>query len=572
MAFSAVKRRRLQSLVGLKGITVQALEAVMRNLHDDPIEPLSDWRIKKFIAEQWSEVSHTIDLPLESGGGWAWSVCRLDKLMRYVARDSALYRGVLRAALMNRPGQPLTLVMYLDEVTPGNVLRPDNLRKFWAVYISFRELPTWCLTREQFWLPIAVLRTSMSTRIKGGISNCCRLLLRSILFDPCNAVDVGFAVALGEAEGDPQLIRVALGNILGDESALKYVFSNKGASGLRCCLLCRNVVSMSSDLVSGQNYLVDISCGDPSLFDPATNESIWTTYDHLASQKRILNKTAFAKLEKACGFTWDEDSLLADIPLRRHLRPATAYTMDWLHNYLCHGILAFEVNLLLDASRQAVNLSYEQLHQFVNSDWTWPRNQAVHKISDVFSASAAKHAAEGFRGSASQLLMLFPLLRYFVSQVLLPTGKLNAACQSFCQLCQMMDEFMLVKQGRAARDRVLPLFQRFMLLHKRAYGVDALKPKHHFGFHNILGLADGGGDDVWLDCFVHERKHQVVKQAGSAVKNTVVYETSVTSRVLIEQMRQLAGTVMGNVLLGAQAHIVKGGALMLQAVSDGNEI
>jgi hypothetical protein len=34
-------------------------------------------------------------------------------------------------------------------------------------------------------------------------------------------------------------------------------------------------------------------------------------------------------------------------------------------------------------------------------------------------------------------------------------------------------------------------------------------------------------DGIWLDCFVHERTHQVTKEAASHLKNTVTYEKSV---------------------------------------------
>ena len=49
------------------------------------------------------------------------------------------------AALMERtlrqlsPGEPLGLLLYNDEVTPGNVLAPDNKRKFNSFYFAFMK-------------------------------------------------------------------------------------------------------------------------------------------------------------------------------------------------------------------------------------------------------------------------------------------------------------------------------------------------------------------------------------------------------------------------------------------------
>ena len=55
---------------------------------------------------------------------------------------------------------------------------------------------------------------------------------------------------------------------------------------------------------------------------------------------------------------------------------------------------------------------------------------------------------------------------------------------------------------------------------------------------------------VFLDCFVHERKHQVVKRAGESVKNTSSYEASVLGRVMLQQLRQLQETSLADTLLG----------------------
>ena len=130
----------------------------------------------------------------------------------------------------------------------------------------------------------------------------------------------------------------------------------------------------------------------------------------------------------------------------------------------------------------------------------------------------------------------------------MPTNKINAACQSFLALCIVLDELLKLKYGRGSSSQhVLGLLSRFLGLHKAFYGIEWIKPKHHFAFHNILSLDS---DKVFLDCFVHERKHQIVKRAGTAIKNTKTYESSVLGRVLFDQWRQLQGSKLGNALVG----------------------
>lgn len=79
-----------------------------------------------------------------------------------------------------------------------------------------------------------------------------------------------------------------------------------------------------------------------------------------------------------------------------------------------------------------------------------------------------------------------------------------------------------------------------MRAHLAAYGTDLVKPKHHFVFHNGLQFRDRTGRVV-VDCFVHERKHQIAKAAANPIKNTVAFEASVLGKVVLAQLRQLEG-------------------------------
>ena len=60
------------------------------------------------------------------------------------------------------PERPWNVVMYSDEVTPGNPLATLNERKFQAVYWSFLEFGPSALSREEAWFIVA---TSYSTHV-----------------------------------------------------------------------------------------------------------------------------------------------------------------------------------------------------------------------------------------------------------------------------------------------------------------------------------------------------------------------------------------------------------------------
>lgn len=444
-------------------------------------------------------------------------------------------------------GGPLGAVVYLDEVTPGNVLRPDNRRKFWAVYLGVKEFPPTALYREQFWLPLAILRTSVAHEVRGGISYCFRALLNSVLLAPCQLADIGVAVDLGSG---PRLVRLEVKHILADEAALKAVWSSKGAAGVRPCMLCRNVVALRSNIVEGQDYLVDVSCSNTAKFHESTDADIWEAWDHLAAESGRLTKGTFANLEKASGFSYHPDALLADHGLRRLLGPASCTTMDWLHNCLQNGIASQEICAFLSECKAKLGITYKDLEQFVAARWSFPRGQMNHKVDSVFSQVRERSGGtEAFKAGASETLMVFPLLRHFVETVVKPTGCLDDQCDSMLLMCGIIDAFLGLKRGTAPPMlRLESLLSTYLEKHKAVYGLAYIKPKHHFAFHNAMRHKRSG--EVFLDCFALERKHQGVKAFGTTVKNTSSFESSVLARAIVEQRRQIQGTSLGDSLVG----------------------
>lgn len=343
------KRRRLADIIGLKRISGTALAALVKSLVDEPLAPLSEYQIGAAINKEFSRVSHCIKVPLDDGT-FDWEVCRLDTLLAYFCEECEPFRKSLIAALVIAAGSPLDAIVYLDEVTPGNILRPDNQRKFWAIYISFRNFGADLLCREELWLPIAMIRTTVVHRIPGGISHAMRLLLRSIFVEPCKFASVGVALQLDV----PRLATGRLSNLIADESALKSVLCSKGAAGIRPCAICRNIVMLGSNLTEGQDYLKEISCSDAAAFDKATDQDIWDAFDLLRRQKPTMAKSAFQRVERAAGFTFHEQSLLGDLELRAFVKPASAHTMDWMHNILVNGICSIEFHAFLHRCRSVL--------------------------------------------------------------------------------------------------------------------------------------------------------------------------------------------------------------------------
>ena len=66
--------------------------------------------------------------------------------------------------------KPWRIILYADEVVPGNVISYDNRRKVWVVYFSFMEFGQIRLQAEDAWFCVLAARSSDLQDVSGGIS------------------------------------------------------------------------------------------------------------------------------------------------------------------------------------------------------------------------------------------------------------------------------------------------------------------------------------------------------------------------------------------------------------------
>jgi hypothetical protein len=134
----------------------------------------------------------------------------------------------------------LRIVIYIDEVNPGNPLAPDPQQLLEAIYWCIPECPYWFLRRKDSWFCFALLRSMNAHRLKGDISELMAQVL--LLFFP--EVGPSFARGITVSNGDVALTFTAtFAGFLADEKGLKEVFAIKGQAGSVPCfshLNCRN--------------------------------------------------------------------------------------------------------------------------------------------------------------------------------------------------------------------------------------------------------------------------------------------------------------------------------------------
>ena len=126
------KRRRIAELVSTPGLTGKALARVAKKLAEPgSAEEVTLHAVYDTIGATFNSVGVTIKLPMAGEGPpFDWRVCRFDKLLRRACRESSVYEELFAKAVRLVNGRPLSLVLYMDELTPGDALALRRDRQF----------------------------------------------------------------------------------------------------------------------------------------------------------------------------------------------------------------------------------------------------------------------------------------------------------------------------------------------------------------------------------------------------------------------------------------------------------
>ncbi len=136
----------------------------------------------------------------------------------------------------------LRVILYIDEVEPGNPLRHDTARKLQALHWCFAEWPRLLLARAGAWLIFCVLRSRVVHEFPGGVSQFMKLALRQFFANGDNTTQRG--VLRRAPDGRSILAKASFGGFLGDAKALKEIFDCKGSAGI--AIRCRTRVFIAA--------------------------------------------------------------------------------------------------------------------------------------------------------------------------------------------------------------------------------------------------------------------------------------------------------------------------------------
>jgi hypothetical protein len=479
-----------------------------------------------------------VDVVLKTGGiGQILTINPLALLHKAFAQGGS-FTDLIIETLKHKPSKPEApwqLILYADEVVPGNQLANQNNRKVWVMYFSFVELGHLVLQKEEAWLCNLVCRSTVVGSLSAGISQAFAVALKLFFGGlTCNLATGG--MVLTHSDGSQHRLWCNLGMILQDGGAHKLVWHCKGDAGTKMCMLCRNLVSVKSKVVDEDgSQLLTCSVVFEEDLDFATDKDLRGTISRLAAAVGTMSKAQFELKQQACGFNHEPHSILSDQALLGIVFPASQFCHDWMHAMLVNGVFHTVTYLLLIGLGPDI---YSTLQNYIGL-WRFPANVANSSLKDLFAKKRkdSNNKAGTFKCSASEGLGVYPILAFFVQAVVLPAGLCSKECRAFLALADVLDLLQAVPRSLTTPAQLRAAIAGFLRASMDAGWEEHMQPKFHWLIHLPKHLARFG---ILPTCWVHERKHKVVKRYANDIKNSRVYERSVLGEVCCHNLSFLS--------------------------------
>ena len=469
------------------------------------------------------------------------------------------YHRLLRKCGQSSPEDKLGIALYADEVSPGSQLKPLNSSKVQVIYWSMVQHGK-DLASESLWFPLCVLRSTLCNRI-GGLTVLWKHAIQHMFMDH----DTRHGVVL-QTSTTPFPIFADLSALIADEAALKQTAESKGASGTIFCMRCANVVAHRSGLQDHGDVLSS-TCTEFTRFRLHTNRSVGDIMRYLSSQHGTVSQKEFQTMEKALGYNYMPGGLLMSNV--GHNIPEMIM-FDWFHIYLVHGVAGNEVGLLLGRLRDN-GYPEQDIQDFVQT-FQWPVQFAGAEAKSVLAKKREDKTAP-VKAEASELLNFLPVLQLFLILFVWRDSddSLKSCCHGFFTLCRILGMLRKASQGGLDPAALRGAIKEHCDLYLANYGPEWWVPKNHMSLHLPEFLARHGR---LLSCFVHERKHKLVKRFANNMSDTSKsFEATVIRETLAAQFLAMQDELpQGDVHLIGKKRCTKAMASLIQDVfgkSDG---
>ena len=427
-----------------------------------------------------------------------WEYCNPIAYLRYISTLNNAFGEVMKSCIV--AGQALTMLLYLDELCPGNPFRPEKGRKVQGIYWCIKEWPDWILTRTAMWPVFGVIRSATIDKMPGGISAFYAKILEICFLDGDRTMSDAIQLICNDKAFTATF---KYGGLLADEDCLKKVHDYKGAQGLKPCMACGNLMRVSNlALVPAGGKHLSVATLDGIVFN--TNEVIWAMADDLkaTADRRLPYKAK----EKARGLKFNPCGLLMNIALRQIHRPIDHYLRDWMHIMVSAGTANAQTHALAKAMKK--ERLPTSLIQTYSLEYKLPAKYG--KVSPEWTA-AARFDGKDFSSFASPMLTLVPIIGAFLVDYVRPRGIMGDHIECWLLLVDILG---LLSCGGSRAVQYMDVLEDLIHRHHELYVAlypQTVKPK----WHHMLHLAQQYRSmEKIISCFVTERKHRSLKRAA----------------------------------------------------------
>ena len=423
----------------------------------------------------------------------------------------------------------LSLILYCDEVTPGNPLASRVGRKCWVVYCAIKQMDG-LLADVDAWVTLFIARSSLVQNVAAGMSAIMKEVLLNISKNPVCDVQ-HFGLMLKQPAGGPNVfLKLQFCFFLQDGQAMKMVYSVKGDSGSRFCPLCKNIFACKEESDELPTVCRFLKREQLQLSSDVEIMASWKRTQQRANEYKSKKMTAaaFSQWQQATGITWEPECLLASPLLEDVLQPCKQWVHDWLHCLLSNGIFAIASFLLLNS----LNV-WDTMLDYV-AMWTLPKHLQGINIKALFEPAKGKKnkKSEKINATASELMTLEPVLTQFVEKVALPAGTFIAECEAYVALATLVQMF----QGKLEPQTLLSQVERVLALWCAAGWQDRMIKKHHWLLHFPSHVEVHG---KIASCFTAERKHKDISKHAVSMFNTTYFERGALDEVINQELHAL---------------------------------
>ena len=415
------------------------------------------------------------------------------------------------------PDRPWNIILYSDEVTPGNPLATANNRKFQSLYWSFMEFDVSALSHEESWFVLMTEFSSSVASVSAGLSQAFANAIKCFFKpDGFHMMDGGMNINI---DGESHRLFAHLGAVLQDGGAHKFAWQARGDGASKFCLLCKNLFTHESNVCDDDGAHV-LRCNEIRLdrLVASTDHELRTNARYLERMSTVVGPDEFTLLQQALGLTYAKHGLLLDRALDRLVDPTSVYMHDYMHALFVDGAVNLTIYLCFEAFITAGHTGvYESFSGFLGN-WRFPGRFHTAHVPDIFSAQRRdKHrTASHIKCQASDLLAILGALMLYTQTVLRATRAADAACDALESCIQLSQLVVATSRIHVHPSRLLGAVHRFLDAFTNAFGFEWLTPKCHWLLHLPETLEKNGR---LLNCFVLERKHRTPKRYATEFAN-----------------------------------------------------